>query len=153
MLEVRRPRSVGGHDRPPVGHLARFGRARVHHGLDRDREPGGELHTTLRLSIVRDLGLLVEFHADAMPHQVLYDTEARALDDSLHRGADVPEMVAWLRGLDARGESRLGDLEQTSRFRGHLTHSHSRRGVRVEALVSYADIERDDVTFLQGATP
>src|SRR5947209_20548590 len=73
VLEMRRARSVHRHDRPLIGERLRAGAAGIYHRLDRDRESGDELLTTLGFAVVGHLRLLVELGTDAMADQVADD--------------------------------------------------------------------------------
>src|SRR5205823_9656975 len=104
---MRRSRAIQRHDRPFIGQLLRRWTAGVYHRLDRDREAGYELFASFRLAVVRYLRLLMELCADAVSHEIAHDAELGALDDALHRGSDVTDVIARSRLSDPRGQRLL----------------------------------------------
>src|SRR5512143_805056 len=144
VLEVRRQRAVERHDRPAIAERLRRRTAEVHHRLDRDREAGHELLAPLGLAVVRDLRFFMELDADAVPDEIAHDAEARGLDNGLHRGADVADVVAEHRRRDAGVERALRHGKQPAGVRADLTDGDGRRAVGEVAFVADADVDRDD---------
>src|SRR2546430_12711092 len=113
---MRRARAIERHDRPLVCQLLRGRPTSVHHRLDRDRKARYELLAAFGLAVVWHLWLFVELGADAVSYQIAYDAELRALDDALHRGTDIADMITRSRHRDASRHRCLRDVLHTIRL-------------------------------------
>ena len=102
MLEVRRAAAVGAHHGPPVRHRTSHRLPDVNHWFNRDRQSWLQANSSLGFSVVRYLRIFVEADANAVTHQIPYDAESRRLDDALHRGADVADVIFRSRRFDTR---------------------------------------------------
>src|SRR6266536_903745 len=89
VLEVRRETLVGGHDGPPVGQETCPPVAHVDHGFDRHHQAGPDQRAPARFAVVRDLWVLVERPAHAVPRVLPDAAEASAFDHLLNGVAHV----------------------------------------------------------------
>ena len=100
------------------------------------------------LAEVWNLRLLVHLGADAVAHILLHHAKAVAAGVLFHRGADVPQAVARLGGLDSQLQTALGHLHQLLALGGGASGGHRKGVVAVEALVDGPCVNADDVPLL-----
>src|SRR3712207_4731784 len=93
-LDVGARAAVEGDDRPAVLEGLRAVRADVDHRLDGEDVAGFDFDARARLSVVRDLRVLVHFPADAVADVVADDRVAVRLCVRLHGPADVAQVPA-----------------------------------------------------------
>ncbi len=143
--------AVLGDGRPVVGQHARLADAQVDHRLDRQRHPRLEARTIAALAVVRNLRLLVQLAADAVPDK-LADHRVAVLDDVLlHRGGEVAEHPAVAGVVDRHVQRLLGRRHQVQGLLGDIAGRHGQRIVADPALVLDADVHLDDVAVLDHA--
>ena len=96
--------------------------------------------------VVRNLRLLVQPLADAVPDELAHDRKPVRLDPPLHRVADVRQPAADLRpARSPRSSASRVTRSSSCVCSGTSPDRHRHRRVAVEPVQLHADVERDDV--------
>src|SRR5581483_877738 len=151
MLEVRRPASVDGRHRPVVLELARAPVAHRHHGLKRQHHALFQHRAAVGGPEVGHLGLLVHLAPDAVPDVLAHDAEAVLLDVRLDRVGYLAEPLPGAQVADPLGQRLARYVNKLLRLGRALPDDDRDRGVGDEPLVRAAEVEADDIAFLQHA--
>src|SRR5256885_1333090 len=93
VLEMGRGATVGSFRHPLVPH-PHFRAARVDHRLDRDDHALLQPRAASLVTVVRQIGLVVHFRANPVPHELAHHRETVLLHPALHGVADIAEAVA-----------------------------------------------------------
>ena len=124
----------------------------VHHRLDREHHALGQPRPAARLAVVRNLRLLVQRCADAVPDELAHHRKPVRLDVLLHRVADVrhPRARPAPRRSPCRATPRSPAAAPpppaTLRPTGTVTAESPKKPVEL-----HAHVDRDDVAVLQRA--
>src|SRR5215210_783535 len=150
VLEVGREGAVGRVDRPPVP-LAQADVvvAERDHGLDSEGHAWPQTRPRTRVTVVRDLGVLVHLASDPVGDQVPDDPVTTRLGEHLYRLSHVPKPLAGTHLLGRRRETLPGDPQESYDLIRHLADRDGGRRVGYEALVADADVEGDYVAALE----
>ena len=97
------------------------------------------------MAVVGHLGVLVQFTAGAVAHELPDHGENCVLAVALHRIADITDAVAGLCLLDALVQSCLGHIQQALCFQVDLAHRIGAGVVAVEAIDLCTGVDADDV--------
>src|SRR2546423_15031906 len=151
MLEVRRTCPIDAHDSPPIRHRTRSRPTDIHHRLDRDREPRLQAYPPFRLAVIRHLWIFMESNTDSVTDEITHHTESRRLDDTLYCRTNVTNVVLGRRRFDSCGKRLLRHVQQSFRFGIYRPNRYRRRRIGIVAIQLHADVDGDDVSFLDNA--
>ena len=149
MFELRRQAPVAGNRRPAVfQHFARSF-ADVDHRLDRENHAGAQFGAGAGTSDMDNLGCVVKQLAKTMAAKVAYDTVAMLFGVSLDGVANVPDMVAGLRLLNAQHQTFIGHVDEALGFHRDIADEEHAAGVAVPTVKHRRDIDIDDIAVFQ----
>ena len=148
---MRRETLVARHRGPSVPQHLHGRLAGVDHRLDGEHHAFGEPRAAAGLAIVGHLRLLVHALADAVTDELPHDRKPERLDVPLDRVADVRDPGPRPHALDGLVERLLGDAQQRGRLFRHVADRQRDRAVAEVSVERRADIDRDDVAFLEHA--
>src|SRR6267378_3407051 len=148
VLEMRRGAAIRRFRHPLVAH-ANFRAAGIHHRLDGDDHAFLQPRAASRVTVVRQVGLVVHPRADAVPDELPHHRKTVLLHPTLHRVADIPEPVARPHLVDRAIQRFAGYIDQLLHFRPNLPHRNSHRRIPVVAVHFHPEINRDDIALAQ----
>src|SRR5437870_6924875 len=148
VLEMGRGAAFGRFRHPLVS-LSHFRAARVDHRFDGDDHALLQPRAVSLVTVVRQIGLVVHFRANPVPHEFAHHRETVLLHPALHRVADIAEAVARAPLVDRAIQRFPGHIQQLPHFRPNLPHRYSDRRTRVVAFPLHPEIDRDDIAFAQ----
>src|SRR3954466_7105497 len=140
---------VGGHDRPPVVHLADVALAGVDHRLDGEGHASLQAHALAGAAVVQHLRLFVEAPADAVAAEFAHHAETLAFRVLLDGGAYVTQGHARTHHRDALPHAFVSRLAQAPRLDRRLAHVEHAARVAVPAVLDDGDVDVDDVSRAQ----
>src|SRR5882724_2254693 len=123
--------------------------SRIHHGLDCDDHAFLQTGAAARFTVVRQIGLVMHLGTDAVPDKLAHYRETVLLDQALHRVANVAEAVARAHLFDGAVERVAGHIQQLLQLRLNLADRNRYRRIREISIHFHAEVDRDDVAFLQ----
>lgn len=95
---------------PAIAQMPNGSFPRIDHRFDGENHSREQCQSGSGVTIVQDLGLLVEFDAYAMAAVFSYDAIAMFLRMFLNGGADIPEPVSWFDLMDAVPHAFMADF-------------------------------------------
>src|SRR6266566_5846940 len=126
VLEMGGQGAVAGHDRPAVRLDRDLMAAEGQHRLDREADPGHELHPANPGSIVRKLRLLVHLGPDAVADELTDDAVAAGRRGVLDRRRDIAEVGPRHGRGDPGHHRQAGRVDQVGDLRvGRTDHERA----------------------------
>ncbi len=142
--------AVGGAHGPAVGVPLGAPGAHVDHGLDGQHHPLPQHRPPVGGTVVGDLRVLVHLPPHSVPHVLPHHRESLRLHVGLDGVADGPETRPCPGCPYPPPQGLLGDANEALRLRADAAHSHCHGAVGHEPPVGAAQVDADDVPFLEG---
>ena len=149
MLEVGTATSVGGHRGPLVLQHTNFRPATIHHRLNRQDHPLHKPGASSGLTVVGNLGLLVERFTDAMSNKLSNHRKPVSLHELLDARGYVRHPIPHHRFLNPLVQRLPGHLKELRQFLGDLAHRKGPGRITAKPFVVDPHIQPDDIAFLE----
>ena len=118
---MRRGTAIGGFRHPLSAHL-HFGPPGIHHRFDGNDHAFLQTRPATRLSIVREVRLIVHLCANAVTHKLPHNGKTVLLDPTLHRVPDITQPVARPHLVDRSVQRLTGHIEKLLQLRADVPH-------------------------------
>src|SRR5271163_1717335 len=148
VLEMRRGLAVGGFRHPLIPH-AHFGRASVDHWLYRDDHAFLQPGAASRVTVIREVRLVVHFGADAVPHEFPHYRVTVLLGPALYRVADIAEPISRTHLVDGAIQRLASYIQQLLQLRSNLSHRDGNRRIREVAVYFHPKVDGNNLAFAQ----
>src|SRR5688572_33270865 len=136
---------VLGDDGPSVAQQLHVAPPGVDHRLDSEGHAGFEFEAGARLTVMKDLGVLVEDPADPVAAVLANDRIALALDKGLDGVAEVAEAGPRADGTDAAPHGLEPDVAQPPGLDRGVTDQEHAAGVALDVVLDDGDVLVEDV--------